>query len=230
MMRGEILHLNEIAEAVRLLCQGTVRLTADLEESDLATVGSNQLFTAGDAVELLDDVTAPVAAQVDGRSGLEGVRLAEAMAGPLLVSRRARMRLAEPPLDGVRLVAQGGLDFLTTPWVVKLPGIIVQPVSVEQEPGEGTNRSFDQEHRLSVFYVRPQHGGERGSEALVGEVEALCNLLMADSYLGGTAWNSQVTRVVLESERLAEWRDRAAERVDIAQVDVVAHRLEPWEG
>ncbi len=228
-MRSEMLHVNEVAEAVRLLCQGAVLLTADLENSSTAMMGSNQLFASGDSVELLDDETGPVATAVAGRNGLERLELEDVIAGPLLVSRKGRVRLADPPLGDVRLVAQGGLDFLATPWGSKLPCVIVQPVSVDQQPGEGTNRSFEQEHRLSVFYVRPQHAGEQGSEALIEEVERLFNLLMADSYLGGSAWCSQVIGVTLESDRLARWREQAAERVDIAQIDLVAKRLEAWE-
>jgi len=226
-MALQMLHVNEIAEAIRLLCLGAVRLTEDLIESDTACVGSNRLFETGAGVEVLDDETEPVPGIVVERLGDTQVRLDQTVEGPLSVSRRARLRLAAAPVPELVMVSQGPLELLVEPRRAKLPAAVVCPQRVEQPPADGTNRAFGQEYWFSVYYARPRNAGEHPNRELFGEVERLFSALMADTTLGGTAWYSQVTAVRTADEQQRRLRESGA-GIDVVEVEVLARRLEPW--
>jgi hypothetical protein len=222
-----MLHVNEIAEAIRLLCQGTVRLTEDLSGSDIVTIGSNRLFEIGTAVEALDDATPATNATVVARIGSTQVQLNTTVTGPLLVSRRARLRLADPPVPELVTVAQGPLDILVEPRRLKLPAAVVCPRRVEQPPDDGTNKSYGQAYWFSVYLARPREPGEHANWELFDEVERLFSALMEDICLAGTAWYSQVTAVRADGEEQRRLRE-IGDGIDVVEIEVLARRLEPW--
>jgi len=102
-----LLHYNEIARAVRLLCQGAVALTEDTNGADTVTVGSNKLFSINDEVELADDDTPAEEYEVIAKVGLTSVQLDAQVAGEFTVAKNAVLRLAAPLLPGLKWVGQG---------------------------------------------------------------------------------------------------------------------------
>ncbi len=95
-------HHNEIARAIRLLCQSAVSLKGDTSAGGDVSVGSNELFEVGDAVVLRDSASQE-AHTIVGKTGLSIVQLSGDV-GAFQVDRGARLQLATPRLDEVAWV------------------------------------------------------------------------------------------------------------------------------
>lgn len=226
-MALDMLHANEIARAVRLLCQGGVALRQDCIGSDVVVVGSNMLFEVGDEVELLDDDTQPEAATIASKSGLTDIVLQQPVSGAFEVVRGAWIRLASPRVADLKFVAQGRPELVPEPRGETFPCIVVKPGVVRQLGQEGANKAFQQEYDIHVYYVRKHRPGEEASVRALDEAAALFNLLMEDTYLGGTCWYSQVTRVDPDDPTGTGFRERRIP-LDVIRLDLTARRLEPW--
>lgn len=226
-MALEMFHANEIATAIRLLCQSAVLLTADCNGSDTVTVGSNELFSVGDSVTLVDDDDVPETRSVQDKTGLCTIVLDSAVAGNFRVDKNARIALAAPRLPDLKFVLHGTPEMLPEPRGDKFPFIIVRPGEMVQQPGDGTNRSFDQTYTFSVYHVRKYESGQQPIRAALSDAAALFNLLMEDTYLGGTAWYSQVT-VVDPNDQFGEQLRSRGLPLTMVRLDLIARRREAW--
>jgi len=226
-MALEMFHANEIATAIRLLCQSAVLLTADCNGSDTVTVGSNELFSVGDSVTLTDDEGVPETRSVQDKTGLCTIVLDSAVAGNFRVDKNARIALTTPRLPDLKFVLQGAPEILPEPRGNKFPFIIVRPGEMVQQPGDGTNRNFDQTYTFSLYYVRRYERGEQPSHAALSDAATLFSLLMEDTYLGGTAWYSQVT-VVEPNDRFGEQLRSRGLPLTVVRLDLIARRREAW--
>ena len=226
-MALDMFHANEVAKALRLLCQSAVALTADCNGSDTVTVGSNQLFGVGDSVALVDDDSAAETRTVQGKTGLTTITLNSAVSGNFEVAENARIALATPRLADLKFVLQGPPEMLPEPRGDQFPFIIVRPGEMSQPPEDGTNKSFDQTYELSVYHVRKYEPGEQPSVAALDDAATLFNLLMEDTYLGGTAWYSQVTKVDPNDPFGERLRGRGLP-LTVVRLDLIARRREAW--
>ncbi len=205
-MAVDMFHQNEIARAIRLVCQSSTALTADVSSGDEVSVGSNALFEAGDQVRLRDSA-GEEELTVEETVGLTTVVVTGSIDGEYLVSRGARLERAGGGLDAVAWVGQGSPELLPRSPGSRYPCVVVKPSVMRQPPGEGSNRTFQQDYEFEVFYVERYEEGQRANIEVLEAAGDLFNLLMEDTYLGGTCWYSQVTEVDPEppvQERLRE--------------------------
>lgn len=223
----DMFHADEIAQAVRLICQGAVALTEDAHETDTVKVGSNQLFAVGQQVWVCDEQTPGELHTISGKSGLTGVELEAEVLGEFAVARGAMMRLATSPGPVVRHVTRGKPAAIPQPNALQVPCVVVESDGMEQPVAEGTNRSFRQDYTLRVHYIRRSGQGEDDERQTVTEAGKLFNLLMQDTYLGGSCWHSQVTRVEIRGGEEAELRSRGAD-VRVVSLELLARRAEMW--
>ena len=224
-MGVEMFHHVEIMDAICGICSGWVKLAEDAGGSDVVRVGSNRLFRAGDAVEIVDDETVPESHTIAQLAGLTDIVLEAAVAGSYQVSRQAR--LVRKTVSGPELawVGRGRPDVGPQPVVTSFPCVVVEPARLEQALQGGTNRAVAQDYWTHVHYVRRRVGGEEGDAKLLEEVRALFNLLMADPYLGGTCWHSQVTQVQYAPRVEAALQERGAPARAVL-LEVIARRIE----
>lgn len=223
----QMYHQNEIAGALRMLVQGAALLISDTDGSDTIQIAPSPLFESGSAVRLVDDQglveTHTVVERLDGQR----VRLDNPVVGDFRVVNGARLQLADGAGARLKWVAQGRPELMPRPQTLQLPAAVVEPVSLRQPPETGSNRTVQQEYMLNVFYLRGMLEGEQASVELHDEVADLFNLIMADPYLGETAWHSQVTRVEMrpaEEEKLRA----VAPGVQVVKLEVLARRSEVW--
>ena len=216
-------HHREVLEALCTLCSGATRLALDTDATSTVCVGSNRLFEVGDAVELVDDVTAPEAHTVSALSGLSEVVLGTPVVGTYEAARNARLRLAGADVPALTWIGRGRPEATPLPSPLQFPCVVVEPRQLVQPPKGGTNRTVTQEHSNSVYYIRRRAEGEEQEAALLTEVGRLFNLLMSDPYLGGTCWHSEVSLVdyVPEAERVL--RERGIP-VRVVRFDVLSRR------
>ncbi len=221
-----LLHYNEIARAIRLLCQSSVLLREDTTGTNQISVGSNRLFSVGDQVELIDDDTAAETYEVSGRSGLTFIQLTTPVSGQFTVANNAMVRLAEPLLDDLHWVGQGRPLVMPQPAALEVPAIVVEPAILDQPMGEGTNRSVRQDYHFRIYYLERPAAGSRRNEAFLERVGDLFNLLTRDIYLGGTCWYAQIIRLDPDpsvQQHLAE----QGLSVDVAEIELIARCLQP---
>ncbi len=221
-----LLHYNEIARAVRLLCQSTVALTEDTDGTNQVTVGSNRLFSVGNDVELLDDDTTAEQYEVTALVGLTGVQLDSVISGEFTVANNAMIRLAEPLLPELTWGGQGRPLLMPQPPELQLPGIVVEPAVLDQPMTEGTNRSVRQDYHYRVYYLLQPAASQYGNQVLLDQAGKLFSLLMRDIYLGGSCWYAQVTRVDPASAVQRHFADRGIE-LSVVEMELIVRRLEP---
>ena len=220
-----MLHYNEIARALRLLCQSAVALAEDTDGTNQISVGSNKLFSLGDQIKLADDDTPAEQYEVVSLVGLTGVQLDAQVAGQFTVAKNAVIRLAQPLLPDLKWVGQGRPLVMPQPPDLQFPGIVVEPAVLDQPMSEGTNRSVRQDYHYRIYYLlRP--AGAVTSEVLLEDAGKLFNLLMRDIYLGGSCWYSQIVRVDPASLTQRHFADRGIE-LSVVEMELVARRLEP---
>ncbi len=227
-MALDMFHHNEISRAVRLICQSAVALTADTDGSDTVNVGSNQLFEVGQVVELLDEDSAAEEHTVAEKLGLTQLGFESLVVGEYTVAKGAIVRIVPPRLASLRWVGQGRPEGIPEPRARQLPCIVVETGRLEQPITEGTNKSFRQDYHYRVHYIRHSGQGEQDEFQALEEAGKLFNLLMQDTYLGGTCWHSQVTRVETRPEEERDLRARGLE-VRVIALDLVARRAEVWD-
>ncbi len=220
-----LLHYNEIARAVRLLCQSAVGLTADANGTDTVTVGSNKLFAINDAVELADDDTPAEQYEVVDKVGLTAVQLDAAVSGEFTVAKNAVLRLATPLLPDLKWVGQGRPLVMPQPPGLQLPGIVVEPAVLDQPLSAGTNRSVQQDYHYRLYYLQRPAAGQHANRDLLEQTGKLFNLLMRDIYLGGSCWYSQIIRVDPASAIQRHFANQGIE-LDVVEIELVARRLE----
>lgn len=223
----DMYHHNEIARALRMLVQGASALTADADGSDLVNIEASPLFEVGTAVRLVDDNGVTEDHTVAERLSGYQVRLEAPVAGAFTVAAGARLQIATGAGAGLKWVAQGRPELMPRAQVMQLPAVVVEPVSLEQPPQAGTNRTYQQDYTFHVYYIRKIAEGEQASVELQDELADLFNLVMADPYLGETCWHAQVTGVQMrppEEEKLRA----VAPGVQAVRMEVVAWRSEVW--
>ncbi len=219
------LHYNEIARAIRLLCQSSVLLSEDTDGTNQISVGSNRLFSVGDQVELIDDDTAAESHEITGLPGLTKIQLDSAVSGQFTVGNNAMVRLAPPVLADLQWVGQGRPLLMPQPPVLELPSIVVEPAILDQPMGEGTNKSTRQDYHFRIYYLQRPTAGSRRNEAFLERVSELFSLLSRDIYLGGTCWYAQIIRLDPDPpvhQHLAE----QGLSVDVAEIELLARRLQ----
>lgn len=228
-MAVSMYHQNEIAQALRNVVQGATALTSVTEGSDRVFVNSTRLFGEGTAVQLLDaDGQHEEHTVMECISGTE-VRLESEVVGEFGPLRQARLQIGSGAGAELKWVAQGAPEIMPLPRPLQLPAAIVAPVSLTQPPNAGTNRTYQQEYLLRVYYFRQAEAGEAADEVLSGKVGELFNLIMSDPYLEETCWHAQVVRVELQGDVAAGLRSKNP-GLQAAVLDVLARRAEVWTG
>jgi len=219
------LHYNEIARAIRLLCQSSVLLSEDTEGTNQISVGSNRLFSIGDQVELIDDDTPAEAYQISGLVGLTIIQLDSTVSGQFTVANNAMVRLAEPVLDNLHWVGQGQPLVMPQPPALELPAIVVEPAILDQPMGEGTNKSVRQDYHFRIYYLERPAAGSRRNEAFLERISELFSLLTRDIYLGGTCWYAQIIRLDPDPS-VQQHLAKQGLSVDVAEIELIARWLQ----
>ena len=223
------LHYNEIARAIRLLCQSSVLLSEDTDGTDQISVGSNRLFTVGDQVELIDDEMPAENYEISGLVGLTKIQLNSAVSGQFTVAKNAVVRLAEPVLDDLHWVGQGRPLVMPQPAELEMPAIIVEPAILDQPMGEGTNKSVRQDYHFRIYYLERPAAGSRRNEAFLERVSKLFSLLSRDIYLGGTCWYAQIIRLDPDAS-VQQHLAQHGLNVDVAEIELIARYLQTIPG
>ena len=221
----DLFHHNEIARAVRLLCQSSVALSQDTDGTDTVAVGSNELYSINDGVVLVDDDSPAEQYQVVAKTGLTQVQLDTNVAGSFTVANNAVLRLFPAVLDDLKWVGQGSPEIMPQPPQAYLPAIVVQPSTLNQPLAKGTNKGIRQDYHYLVYYICRSTPGEPSGPPVLEEVGKLFNLLMQDMYLGGSCWYSQIVRL----EPVSAAQDKLQRQdipVSVAELELVARRLE----
>lgn len=225
-MAVDMFHQNEIARAIRLLCQGAVALSADSQAGYEVSVGSNELFAAGESVVLRDsqgEEQKTVAATV----GLTTVRFTEPIGGEYAVERGARLVSGAAGMPEIAWVGQGSPELMPRSPAERFPCVLVMPGAMRQPPNSGSNRVFQQDYSFRVYWVERYEEDQQANIGVMDRAAGLFNLLMADPYLGGTCWHSQVTEV--DPEPAIQGRLREQERpLRVVELTVLARRAEVW--
>ena len=190
----DMFHQNEIARAIRMVCQSSTALTADVSEGSELSVGSNTLFGPGQFVRLRDSA-GEEELEVVQTVGLTTVVVGEEIEGEYLLERGARLQRVGGGLQGLAWVGQGSPELLPRSPADRYPCVLVKPGIMRQPPGEGSNRTFQQDYQFEVYYVERYEDGQRANIEVLDRAGELFNLLMEDTYLGGTCWYSQVIEV-----------------------------------
>ncbi len=226
-MAVDMFHQNEIARAIRMLCQGATALTADTQPGYEASVGSNELFALGQQVRLRDSAGCEEKTVAD-KVGLTTVVFTEPIDSQYLVSRSGRLEVAAGGLDDVRWVGQGSPELMPRSPAERFPCVLVTPGPMRQPLSAGSNRAFQQDYTFSVYYVEAYEGDQRANIEVLEAAAALFNLLMADPYLGGTCWHSQVTEVDPEPPVQERLRERE-KPLRVVELTVLARRAAVWQ-
>ncbi len=221
-MTVKMFHQNEIARAIRLVCQSSAALTEDVSEGSEIRVGSNELFAPGQSVRLRDSA-GEEELTVAQTVGLTTVIVSETIKGEYLVTRGARLQRIGGGLQGLAWVGQGSPDLLPRSPADRYPCVLVKPGIMRQPLGEGSNRTFQQDYEFAVYYVERHEEGQRANIDVLDVAADLFNLLMEDTYLGGTCWHSQVTEVDPEPREQVKLREREMP-LRVVKLTVLARR------
>jgi len=137
------------------------------------------------------------------------------------------VRMKPPRLSGLQWVVEGRPEVVPASEGRQFPGIVVELRQMEQPVKEGTNKSYRQQYHYRIYYLHPVEQGEENEAAVAEETGKLFNLLMQDTYLGGTCWYSQVVRVDNRPAEEEQLRRRGV-NVRVTAIDLVATRAEMW--
>lgn len=190
-----------ICEAIRLLVQSKLKLTANCAASATVQVGSTEMFRPTGArpvypitgltisASLLDSDTAAEAVVIDQITDLTTLVLYQACAGTFTTANNATIELATPrvTLGSAGYVVDGWSGFSQAITGTALPAIAV----IEEDgtmPGEraGTNVQYDQFRTWRILYARRRATDEQSEQVMKQAIQALCNLIMEDYTLGGS--------------------------------------------
>lgn len=225
-MAVDMYHHNAIAEALRRTVRGVAPLVGAVSGGQTVEVLCGRMFRAGQKVKLVDEAglsEAHVVAEVVG----DEVRLVDEIEHAFTVENGAQLQIDEGVAAGLKWVAQGRPELAPTPRWGQLPAVVIEPGTMAQPENAGTNRTYQQEYRFRVYYLRRAAEGEEANVELLGEVEGLFNLIMSDPYLGGTCWHAQVTGVDTRPSEEEELRKKVA-GLSVVRLDVLAERSEVW--
>jgi hypothetical protein len=227
-MAADMFHYNEIARSIRLVCQNASALSADASGTAEIQVGSNELFEVGDGVRIKDAEGAETAT-VAGTIGLTTVVLNEAVAGDYQVSRGAVLEKTSGETAGLKWVGQGSPELMPRSPMERFPCVLVKPSVMRQPPGEGSNRTVQQDYEFEVYYVERYEDGQRANIEALERAGAIFNAIMDDPYLGGSCWHSQVLEV--DPEPAVQERMREQERpLRVVRMTVLARRAAVFGG
>jgi len=204
-MANDLFHYNQIARAIRLVCQGATALSADVSAGTEIRVGSNELFAIGDEI-VIRDADGEETLTVAGNVGLTTVIVDREIEGDYQVDRGARIERAD---GGAQLqwVGQGSPELMPRSPAQRYPCVLVKPAVMRQPLGEGSNRTVQQDYQFHVYYVERYEDGQQANIEALERAGAVFNAIMDDPYLGGTCWHSQVTEVEPEPEEQARLRE-----------------------
>jgi hypothetical protein len=132
------------------------------------------------------------------------------------------LRQGEPDLQWV---GQGPVELMPEPRLLSFPCAIVRGSTIEQPLAGGTNRSYTQEYRYLVYYLQRIAADEAADERVMDEAGVIFQRLMADRYLGGTCWYSQVVRVEPQSKAEDTLRARGMP-VRVVEIEMMVRRAE----
>lgn len=222
-------HQNEIVQALRMAVQGSSELTAATDGSDRVRVRSTRLFAPGAAVRLVDNGGQVEQHEVAERISSTEVRLWAEVEGSFGPEQGAVLQLADGAGAELRWVASGQPWLMPLPHPLQLPAAVVCPVRMNQPANTGSNRMYQQEYLMDVYYLRQGGEGESAEEVLGAKVADLFNLVMADPYLSETCWHAQVVEVELQS-RVAKELGAKVPGLRVARIGVLAKRSELWSG
>lgn len=227
-MAVDMFHCNEIARAIRLVCQGAAALNADVSGGTEVYVGSNELFEPGQQVRLRDSAGQELAT-VQSTIGLTTVMLGGEITGEYLVSRGARLERAGGALPDLQWVGQGSPELMPRSPAERYPCVLVRPERMLQPLNEGSNRTFQQDYRFRVYYIERYEEGQQANVELLERAGAIFNAIMSDPYLGGSCWHSQVVEVNPEPD--VQKRLREAELpLRVVEMTVLARRAAVYGG
>jgi hypothetical protein len=218
------LHYNEIARAVRRSVQDGRLLTADSDGTDVVHAASDGLQT-GDVVEVGDDAGGSKRGTVSSVPDAGTICLVAPLSGTYSVSRNAMLRPVRAGEPDLKWIGQGPVELMPEPRLANLPCVVVCGGGIEQPLTGGTNRSYTQEYHYRVYYVQRLDADETGDASVMDEAGVIFRRLMADTYLGGTCWYSQVVRVDPQPRAGEVLRGRGMP-VRVVEMELVARRAE----
>jgi hypothetical protein len=141
------------------------------------------------------------------------------------VARNAMLRPVRAGEPDLKWIGQGPVELMPEPRLSHLPCAIVCGSGIEQPLTGGSNRSYTQEYRYRVYYVQRLDADETGDARVMDEAGVIFRRLMADTYLGGTCWYSQVVRVDPQPRAGEVLRGRGMP-VRVVEMELVARRAE----
>lgn len=218
-------HYREIARALRLVCQSAAALSEDSDGTTTVHVGSNCQFSTGDAVRLVSSDGTVEEHVVAQPIGLTQVQLEEAVEGAFTVDAQARLELCEGVGPQVQWIALGSPTGLPEPTTLQLPAIMIEPGPLKQPNDEGSNRSYQQEYSFDVYYIDRRESGVEAEMNAIDEASGVFAAIMADPYLGGTCYHSQVMEFDPSPSAEQQLRDRSIP-LRLVRLEVLARRAE----
>ena len=225
-MALDMFHHNEIARAIRMLCQSAVALTANTTPGDEVEVGSNEVFPVGEGVALSDSA-GEEEHTVAEKIGLTRVRFEGQIQDSYLVSRGARLSKKTAGLPDLKWVGQGPPELLPRTPTERFPCVLVLPGEMRQPFNAGSNRTFQQDYEYRIFYLEEYQEGQRANVHVLDRAASLFNLLMEDTYLGGTCWHSQITKVDPEPQ-VQEYLREQERPLRVVELTMLARRAAVW--
>lgn len=215
--------VDALDEALRLLCQARVKLTADCSASDSVTVGSNAIFAAARAVTLRDDNTSAEAATVSTITGSTGITLTAACTGAFTTAQNATIGWATPPLavGSTGFVADGRPRLIVdTDDSTVLPSLVVWRVNSATVGGGNVTRHI--RHTYRILVAREISAATTPRSLMQASLDAICNVLEQDREVGGQAWWSRVIGSNPDSTFAGVFSGLGGGNVQVGQIDFEA--------
>jgi hypothetical protein len=218
------LHYNEIARAIRRALQDGRSLLADTDGTAIVHASTDGLVP-GVTVSVSDDETPAERGTVEEIVGPGEMRLDQTLSGVYEVARDAMLRPWRQGEPDLQWVGQGPVELIPEPRLLSFPCAVVRGSTIEQPLAGGTNRSYTQEYRYLVYYLQRIAADEAADERVMAEAGVVFRRLMADPYLGGTCWYSQVVRVEPHSKAEDMLRARGMP-VRVVEMEMAVRRAE----
>jgi hypothetical protein len=224
----QMLHQNEIAQALRQIVQASSPLGQDAGGSDQVQIVPSRLIDSpGQTIRLREGNRTSDLYSIVEVNGAGNLQLDREVEDVWRTAQGARVQLAGGLSEQLHWVAQGRPELMPGPRCAQLPAIVIEPTLMRQPDNSGTNRSYLQEYFLQVYLLRRIGEGEEANHELTSEVEQLFNLLMSDPTLQDTCWHAQVTEVDTRPSVEAGLKARHPE-VQVVRLEVRARRSEVW--
>jgi hypothetical protein len=220
-MKQDMFPGRQIGEAVADLLAGRVRVAGAVEKGATELqVGSNNLFSVGDAVALSHSRWTEVRGEfgvVAKKTGLTSITLAE----PALYDRAAEevchLYLKERGDDAWQPRAVPSVSFVDLA-ALGAGGCLAVIVRGLKMSGSKGSMISQQDWEIVVRY-RAYYHKEADARRFGAECESIFNTLMADTYLGGTCWSSGVVDFRTSEEHVKHGSPRAS-----AEFTIIAKR------